>query len=76
MIVNAKDKAYGRAALIEGEAGTEDILKRVRAVEEMVPDILKGANVKPSLLHGDLWIGNAPPFLVSCTFCWQIKSQL
>lgn len=52
-----QDKAYGRAALVEGDADTEDVLKRFRAVEERVGDILEGASVTPSLLHGDLWIG-------------------
>eukprot|EP00752_Nemacystus_decipiens_P007970 g7123.t1 len=53
-----KDKAYGRAALVEGDADTEDVLQRFRSVEERVGDILEGASVTPSLLHGDLWIGN------------------
>ncbi|CBN73886.1 fructosamine 3 kinase related protein [Ectocarpus siliculosus] len=53
-----KDKAYGRAALVEGEPDTADVLKRFRAVEGRVGDILEGATVTPSLLHGDLWIGN------------------
>ncbi len=44
---------------MEGEADTADVLKRFRAVEERVGDILEGAEVKPSLLHGDLWIGGS-----------------
>lgn len=54
-----QDKAYGRAALEAGEASTEDVLKRLRAVEHnMVDKVLDGVDVKPSLLHGDLWIGD------------------
>lgn len=44
---------------MEGEADTADVLRRFRAVEERVGDILEGADVKPSLLHGDLWIGGS-----------------
>lgn len=33
-------------------------MRRLRKVEgAVVGDILEGADVKPSLLHGDLWIG-------------------
>lgn len=54
-----KDKAYGRAALDPAEASTENVLKRLRTVEhEIVEKVLDGVTVKPSLLHGDLWIGN------------------
>lgn len=54
---NGQDKAYGRAALAPGDADTEQLLKRLRDVEENVGEILEGARVTPSLLHGDLWIG-------------------
>lgn len=58
-LMHSQDKAYGRAALVEGDADTEDVLKRFRAVEEKVGDMLEEADVTPSLLHGDLWIGEA-----------------
>lgn len=58
-LTHSQDKAYGRAALVEGDADTEDVLKRFRSVEEKVGDILEGASVAPSLLHGDLWIGES-----------------
>ncbi|CAM9738390.1 unnamed protein product [Ascophyllum nodosum] len=53
-----KDKAYGRAALSAGRPETEDLLRRLRAIEENVGGVLDGVDVTPSLLHGDLWIGN------------------
>lgn len=65
-----QDKAYGRAALDPAEASTENVLKRLRAVEhDKVDKVLEGVAVKPSLLHGDLWIGTnvqqcRPPHMV------------
>eukprot|EP00612_Vaucheria_litorea_P001246 CAMPEP_0171452614 /NCGR_PEP_ID=MMETSP0945-20130129/652_1 /TAXON_ID=109269 /ORGANISM="Vaucheria litorea, Strain CCMP2940" /LENGTH=347 /DNA_ID=CAMNT_0011977317 /DNA_START=153 /DNA_END=1196 /DNA_ORIENTATION=- len=52
-----QDKAYGRAAISEGKdgglkEGLEEIIKNV------IPNVLDGACSHPSLLHGDLWIGN------------------
>lgn len=58
-----QDKAYGRAALVAGEEDTEDVMRRFRAVQEKVGEILEGVHAKPSLLHGDLWIGNPPSSL-------------
>ena len=52
-----QDKAYGRAALSAGRPETEDLLRRLRAIEENVGGVLDGVDVTPSLLHGDLWIG-------------------
>lgn len=55
---NVQDKAYGRAALVAGEEDTEDVMRRFRAVQEKIGEILEGVDAKPSLLHGDLWIGD------------------
>lgn len=56
--------------MVAGEEDTEDVMRRFRAVQEKVGEILEGVDVKPSLLHGDLWIGDlshaSPPPLPCC----------
>lgn len=71
-----QDKAYGRAALEPGEADTEVVLGRFRAVEAMIGDILGGVNVTPSLLHGDLWIGEAIFVLAALLFFFFVLCYL
>ncbi|TFJ83631.1 hypothetical protein NSK_004735 [Nannochloropsis salina CCMP1776] len=51
-----QEKQYGRAALNETDLELRTLGSRViRAV----PALLAGVKVSPSLIHGDLWIGNA-----------------
>ena len=86
-----QDKAYGRAALVAGEEDTEDVMRRFRAVQEKIGEILEGVDAKPSLLHGDLWIGDlshtsptpppptAPPAVTEIDAplpTWSLKRQL
>jgi fructosamine-3-kinase len=51
-----EDKQYGRAAL--NDTDTELLNLGLRVVQN-VEMLLMGVEVKPSLIHGDLWIGNA-----------------
>jgi protein-ribulosamine 3-kinase len=58
--VNAafRDKAYGRAPLDadnEGDAALKPLARRIVAESSR---FFEGCEITPSLLHGDLWIGN------------------
>jgi protein-ribulosamine 3-kinase len=56
MLALYKDKAYGRAAVAGGKDG--GLKEGLEAVIAGIPAMFAGVNVKPALLHGDLWIGN------------------
>ena len=51
-----QEKQYGRAALNSTDLELRELGSRVI---QAVPSLLMGVEVKPSLIHGDLWIGNA-----------------
>ncbi|CAN0483436.1 unnamed protein product, partial [Discosporangium mesarthrocarpum] len=50
-----QDKTYGRAAVTGGDG--ESLVRRLREVVEGLDATLTG-EITPSLLHGDLWIGD------------------
>jgi len=50
-----KDKAYGRAAL---NASDDEFRELGEVAVNALGKLLGGMKIRPSLLHGDLWIGN------------------
>jgi len=57
--VNAfyKDKVYGRRALGPEHFALKEKYRKI--INEVIPKVFEGIEITPSLVHGDLWIGNS-----------------
>ena len=45
--------------MVERDYGDKEARELWPLLERNIPGLFKGINVKPALLHGDLWGGNA-----------------
>jgi len=54
-----RDKLQPQISLIEREYGDREVTELWPRLQRRLPELFRGVSVRPALLHGDLWSGNA-----------------